>query len=364
MNILLTTRLVEVEARNPIALLDLAPYMRQCGHTVDVAYMDAVPDKSYDLVGLSVLQSAGCDPVQDALCLREYGPVVVGGKWTRTMDELQKDILHRSGVTVWTEAGELLFDRTVNYETYPAWDDQDICALRRVYNEVMSNRGCPYRCNFCHNTEQKVSFFSPQRTAQNVQLLFHHGVRDVFFVNDIFTLKAAHMEQVYTALCQRGVSIAGRSTFFTHVRHVTDEVVSMMQLYAPSFVQIGIESGDDGMLQAMGKKFSVEEAFHALVRLYEARVRVVALFLIGYPAETRESLENTLQFVRKVKPYLHSIFVSYYQPVPGTVGYAVAAARRPSCVAKRNTEITYVDPNISAELLQYYWASINCAFYQ
>ena len=95
MNILLTTRREAAEQRNPIALLDLAAYIRAFGHTVDCYYLDQFRNdswnkKSYGLVGLSVLQVIKEEiPLRDALYLqKKLGThVVVGGKWAKTITE-------------------------------------------------------------------------------------------------------------------------------------------------------------------------------------------------------------------------------------------------------------------------------------
>ena len=75
----------------------------------------------------------------------------------------------------------------------------------------------------------------------------------------------------------------------------------------------------------------------------------------GYPGETIETMEKTLAFIERLKPRLHSgLWVSYFQPCKGTTGYDQAMARNPAFGVARNEDITYVDPNLTRELLQEY----------
>jgi radical SAM superfamily enzyme YgiQ (UPF0313 family) len=364
MNILLTTRRERFEQRNPIALLDLASYLRRFGHQVDCYYLDqiqsqSIRDRHYHRVGLSVLQALHENtPVADAIDLarRFRTEVVVGGKWTHTMAEGQRAQLQRQGIQVWLGAGEQFFvPGEIDYAAYPSWDSCDFQSLEDVRADIMSTRGCPYHCHFCHNTEKKISFFSPERTADHIGMLFRLGIKRVFFSDDIFTLDAGHMAKVYEELRKRNIPIAQRNEFFTHVNHIRPETLQWMKAFQPAIVSIGIESGDDRMLGLMGKGFDVETAYQKIKMLYEeTRLPIGTLFIIGFPGETEESLQNTLNFIHRIRPFAGS-WVSYYQPVRGTKGYEMAMERSKRSkrmkLGRRNTGIPYVDPNVTKKLL-------------
>jgi radical SAM superfamily enzyme YgiQ (UPF0313 family) len=361
MKILLTTRREKAEARNPIAILDLAAYARSFGHTVDCYYLDQIaagkaPEERYDMIGLSVLQVLKEDqPLKDARYLKKrFGTeVVVGGKWTQTIPAEQKNRFDDSGLKVHVGPGEPFFTTAeIDYKTYPAWNRIDFVTLNDVRADVMSARGCPYRCNFCHNTENKLSFFDARRTADNIDLLFKLGASYISFVDDIFTLKPAHMEALYYELKERSIDIEHRNEFFTHVNQINEETIKWIKAYKPFNVSVGIESGDDRMLKLMGKGFDSKTAFEKVKMLRdETGANVGTLFIIGFPGETTGSLDNTLHFIERMRPFAGN-WVSYYQPVPGTKGYDMALARGNTVKSsRRNMFITYVDPNLTARLL-------------
>ena len=361
MRILLTTRGDVNEQRNPIALLDLAAYWRRSGHSVDcydIRQLRAMsaPHKPYDLVALSVLQTLSEDaPLKDALFLKRkfHSKVVIGGKWTRTIPDQSKDFLSRQGIEVYDGPGEQYFvSQEIDFQSYPAWEQVDFKTLGDVRRDIMSTRGCPYHCAFCHNTEKKISFFSAKRTADNIQLLFNLGADFISFVDDIFTLKPSHMESLYHELKNRGIAIEGRCEFFTHVNYINEKTIPWMQRYKPLRISIGIESGDDRMLKLMGKGFDSATAYEKLKQLYEAvQLPLGNLYLIGFPGETEESLKNTLEFIRKTRS-IAGCWISYYQPVRGTSGYKLALERNPKAkTGFRNTTISYVDPNLTKRLL-------------
>jgi radical SAM superfamily enzyme YgiQ (UPF0313 family) len=361
MKILLTARREKAEARNPIAILDLAAYARAIGHTVDCYYLDQFTDgkvlqKHYDMVGLSVLQVIKEDqPLKDALYLkRRFGTeVIVGGKWTQTLPAEQKNYIDDLGLKVHVGPGETFFAKgEIDYKTYPAWDRIDFETLNDARADVMSTRGCPYRCNFCHNTEKRLSFFGTKRTADNIELLFKLGVSHISFVDDVFTLKSAHMAALYHELKKRSIDIEGRNEFFTHVNQISEETIKWIKAYKPFNVSVGIESGDDRMLKLMGKGFDSKTAFDKVRILHdEAGVNIGTLFIIGFPGETIESLNNTLHFIENIRPFAGH-WVSYYQPVRGTKGYELALERSKNTGSgRRNMHISYVEPGLTKKLL-------------
>ncbi|MBW1855524.1 MAG: radical SAM protein [Deltaproteobacteria bacterium] len=323
--------------------------------------------KSYDIIGLSVLEAIReDDPLKDAVWLKKrFGPkVVVGGKWTQTITDEEKAFLERNGIDICTEEGETYFeDHDIDIHNYPSWSRIDFETLGETHIEIMSTRGCPHHCYFCHNTEKHLSFFSASRTADNIELLFNLGKDQLFIVDDIFTLKPSHMEELYVELKRRNIQIENRNSFFTHVKHINDETLYWMKKYKPLEIQIGIQSGDDRMLKAMGNLFKSEDALRKIELLNNSGLTVRPLFMIGFPGEDTESLKNTLDFIRRLRPLgifyreTHTLghkglWVGYYQAVRGTKGYQMAIERDPKLQrGKRNIEITYVDPNLSKKIL-------------
>jgi radical SAM superfamily enzyme YgiQ (UPF0313 family) len=253
---------------------------------------------------------------------------------------------------VWDGPGEKLFNGglSVDYSSYPAWFAADFYALDRLHSmtEAMSSRGCPYRCHFCHNTEPKMQFFSPERTVSNAALILNViGRHRVFFVDDVFATNAQRMREILAEADLAGLELRKRTCFFVHVNHTSGERLDAIAEYEPQEVQMGVESGDDGMLEAMGKRFDAMEAEAALRRLHDRGIRVACLFLIGFPGETVDSLANTVEFVQRNRKYMSGWWVSYYQPVPGTKGWEMAKERAGREITGGwNTDISYVDPNL------------------
>jgi anaerobic magnesium-protoporphyrin IX monomethyl ester cyclase len=84
-------------------------------------------------------------------------------------------------------------------------------------------------------------------------------------------------------------------------------------------VWMGAESGSQKILNAMEKGTQVEQIVEATQRLKAADIKVAFFLQFGYPGETTEDIEKTLQMVRDCMPDDVGMSVSY--PLPGTKFY-------------------------------------------
>lgn len=360
MKIALVERYESQEPRTPIALMDLAAYARQAGHEVTVAYYENLTDlDAYEAIGISALvYNPRLLEALTSLRERYRGRIVLGGKITVALTGEQTDHLKSLGVEVFTGAGERFFDPADGGDLadYPAWSLDDFVALDQAgfVTEMMTSRGCPYRCRFCQNTELRVRWFPVERTVANAQLILEQRRRSrVFFVDDIFCFRAEHMWAVLQAADQAGLELRRRTHFFIHVKQVDAERLEAIDAYRPGEMQIGLESGDDEQLRRMGKTFTAAEAADRLALLHGHGHCVAGLFLIGFPGETRESLQNTVDFVARNRHRMSGLWVSYYVPIPLTLGWNLVQERLGRRIdGNWNTEIAYVDPNLTEEDLR------------
>lgn len=356
MRILIMQPYVPSEPRTPIALMDLAPYWRAQGHDVTVAYVDHLPSlKEYDLVAFSSLTINNRVLRELSNLRRRYsGRIVFGGKATTVLDGPTEDLIGSLGIEIHKGPGELLLSDAdaFQFDSYPVWSIDDFRALDRdgCMTEIMAGRGCPYACHFCHNTEKTLRHFAISRTVSNASLVLTGiGRSSVFFVDDLFAVNAKRMSAVYDAVRHNGLELRGRAKFFLHVRHTGKEVIEEVKRYDPPETLLGIESGNDEMLAAMGKTFNSAIAERQLKALHSAGIRVACLFIMGYPGETPQSLRDTVDFVDRNRKYMSGWWVSYYQPVRFTKGWELAKERSDNGLVTGgwNTEINFLDPNIT-----------------
>ena len=87
-------------------------------------------------------------------------------------------------------------------------------------------------------------------------------------------------------------------------------------------IGFGIESGNQEMLDKMKKRAKLADAEKALALCKKYGVKTYGLFLIGLPWETRETVEQTIRFAKKLSPSFLDFNIAY--PLPGTEYYRLA----------------------------------------
>ena len=226
---------------------------------------------------------------------------------------------------------------TLDSLPFPAWDLVDVDKYRTIWLQrhgyfsmnMVTTRGCPFHCNWCAKPiwGQRYHSRSPENVAAEMRWLkevFHPD--HIWFADDILGLKpgwlprfaeAIHAHYSPDALREGGLipfKCLSRADLLTRA----GEVEALARAGAQT-VWMGAESGSQKILDAMDKGTRVEQIHEAARRLKEAGIRVGFFLQFGYPGETREDIEKTIQLVRDCNPDDIGISVSY--PMPGTKFY-------------------------------------------
>jgi tRNA-2-methylthio-N6-dimethylallyladenosine synthase len=100
------------------------------------------------------------------------------------------------------------------------------------------------------------------------------------------------------------------------------------------FLHLPVQSGSDRILKAMNRKHTAARYHELVARLREARpdLALSSDFIVGFPGETDEDFEATLELIRRVG--FASTFSFKYSPRPGTPG-ADLPGQVPDIVMKR-----------------------------
>src|SRR5574341_574213 len=292
---------------------------RERGCTVIVSGADATDHAALYL-------DAGADYVllgegEETLC--ELADMLEG-RLSIALDDIPGLAFRRDGQVCDTGRRPLL--KHLDALPFPAWELVDVERYRRIWLEqhgyfsmnMVTTRGCPYHCNWCAKPiwGQRYHSRSPENVAAEMRWLKETYHPDhIWFVDDIMGLKPGWLPRFADALhAQRGLipfKCLSRADLLTR----NGEVNALARAGA-QIVWMGAESGSQKILDAMDKGTRIEQIHEAARLLKEAGIRVGFFLQFGYPGETREDIEKTIQLVRDCDPDDIGISVSY--PLPGT----------------------------------------------
>ncbi len=216
----------------------------------------------------------------------------------------------------------------------PAWDLVDIGRYRRAWTSahgyfsfnVVSSRGCPYRCNWCAKPIYGNSYHarSPRSVAGELRQLKSLFQPDhIWFADDIFALSSKWTLEFADAV----ETLEARIPFKMQSRCdlMTRETVNALRRSGCDEVWMGAESGSQQILDAMDKGIRVRQIYDACDNLRRNGIRACLFLQFGYPGETWTEIEATIRMVRDVKPDDVGISVSY--PLPGTRFHQIVSSQ-------------------------------------
>jgi anaerobic magnesium-protoporphyrin IX monomethyl ester cyclase len=207
----------------------------------------------------------------------------------------------------------------------PAWDLVDVERYRTIWRRrhghysmnLVTTRGCPYHCNWCAKPiyGQRYTVRSPERVVDELAWLKRTYRPDhVWMADDIFGLQPGWIARFAALVRERDAVIPFKCLL--RADQVTPLVAGALDESGCRTVWIGAESGSQRILDAMEKGIRVGQIADASRWLHDAGIDVGFFLQFGYPGETRDDIEKTLQMVRDCRPEDIGISVSY--PLPGT----------------------------------------------
>jgi anaerobic magnesium-protoporphyrin IX monomethyl ester cyclase len=211
----------------------------------------------------------------------------------------------------------------------PAWDLVDIAPYKKIWLQkhgyfsinVATTRGCPYKCNWCAKPiyGNMYNMRSVERVMEEIRylkLLFNFD--HIWFCDDIFGLKRSWVTEFAEATKKLDFKlkykIQSRADLLIQKKYVESLAASGCHE-----VWMGAESGSQKVLDAMDKGTTVEEIREARKLLKQNNIRAAFFLQFGYPGETKEDINRTIQLVKETMPEDIGISVSY--PLPGTAFY-------------------------------------------
>jgi len=166
---------------------------------------------------------------------------------------------------------------------------------------------------------RKIRLRSPEKVVNEIEYdikLCPQVVRggEFFFEDDTFTVVKSNALAICEEILRRGLKI----TFSVNARADTadEELFRMLKRAGCRELLVGFESGDQEMLNRMGKNETVDDAVRFMQLARKAHLDVHGCFVLGLPGETEHTMEKTIRFAQQQG--LHTVQFSAAVPFPGT----------------------------------------------
>ena len=194
--------------------------------------------------------------------------------------------------------------------------------LERVRAFVKIQDGCSFSCSFC--VIPLVRGGTRSRSAEavlgEVRRRVAHGHREIVLTGvNLGCFRDRHAGYGLARLVREVGAVEGVERLrlsSIEINHVNDELLAALRgtPAAAPHLHVPLQSGDDGVLRAMGRRYSVAQYLAKLERLRDFNLTTDVI--VGFPAEDDAAFERTLATAKRVG--ITKIHVFPYSPRPGT----------------------------------------------
>jgi hopanoid biosynthesis associated radical SAM protein HpnJ len=209
------------------------------------------------------------------------------------------------------------------YSKHLRIEDYFIGYLKHPYVSIYTGRGCKSRCTFCLWPQTVGGHKYRVRSAQNVaaevaKIMHEHPqVKEIFFDDDTFTDNLPRAEEIARELGKLGVTWSCNAK-----ANVPRKTLEVLKANGLRLLLVGYESGNQQILHNIKKGLLIETAKKFTKDCHELGIKIHGTFILGLPGETRETIQETIEYAKEINP--HTMQVSLAAPYPGTFLYKQA----------------------------------------
>jgi len=318
-----------------------------------------------DVIGITTNITSSRKAIMTARFIRatlEQIPIIMGGPWAtieyrkilkariadyvvigegeRTIVELLDKIhdkielndvkgiafLKSDGILVKTEERECITD--LDSLPFPAWDlfppsrKYNYGRRRQPFFPIVTTRGCPYDCIHC--TKVVHGYAYRKRSVENViqeirYLKEKFGIKEIFIIDDSFNLDINRAEKIMEEIIRNKFNILIRLSNGIRADKITPRLGRKMKAAGVYFAVLGIESGNQQIVNKIGKKLDLKKVITANRILKENKITRGGYFILGHPFDNYETMIQTLNFAKTLNFDYPHFFKAI--PFPGTKMY-------------------------------------------
>ncbi len=192
----------------------------------------------------------------------------------------------------------------------------------RIVTTMFTSRGCPFQCAFCDRPHLGKRFRarSAKSVVDEVEECLSFGIQEILVYDDTFTVERQRTLDICDEIIKRGLKFIW--DIRARVDTVDEEVLKKLKEAGCVRIHFGVEAGTEKILKVLNKGIQLDKVEKVFKDAKKADIERLGYFMIGAPTETKEDINQTIKFAKKINPdYVH---ITILTPYPGTRIYQLA----------------------------------------
>jgi len=198
--------------------------------------------------------------------------------------------------------------------------------LRKPHTSIVTSRGCPAKCIFCdarHMMGRKYRAHSPGRVLDEIEsLITDYGIRELAFLDDNLTWDRKRAAAIFDGMVERNFDLKWMTPNGIALYALDESIIEKMKAAGCYSVYLAFESGCQEVLsKIVHKPLNIKKARGFARKFRDAGIETTGMFVIGFPGETLEQIEQTVKFAEEIE--CDYVSFSIATPYPGTEMYDI-----------------------------------------
>lgn len=235
-----------------------------------------------------------------------------------------------------------------------------------------TSRGCPFDCKICNKIVHGQTF-RPKSTGRVLAEIEHFatdlGIREFHLADDCFGANRRRAEEICDGLIEMNLGVTWSCTNGIRVDKANQVLMVKMRKAGCHRVAFGIESGNQAVLDNLGKGITLRQAEDAVRMARRAGLETFGFFMFGFEDDTEETMADTIRFAGKLP--LDLAKASIIVPFPGSPLHAEynrkGLLKPPGDYRHYNTNVSprdvYMHPSLDWDVVEAYHKRFFKSFY-
>lgn len=276
------------------------------------------------------------DPSIDAVARREYEQTILElAELLQKKPPSEEELKNVDGISF--RSGDAIVS---NRERELTDDIDSLPFVSKVYNKhldirdyfyahskfpivtLITSRGCPHKCVYCLYPQtfngHKLRNRSIKNVVDEIEYCLNNipDLKEIMFEDDTLTVNKKRAIEFAEEILRRGLKFKWSANSRADIDL---ETMTILKKAGARLFCVGIESGDQAILDAMKKRLTIEKIRAFFKNAKKAGILIHGCFLVGNPEETKETLQKTLDLALELNPDTAQFFpIMIY---PGTEAY-------------------------------------------
>jgi anaerobic magnesium-protoporphyrin IX monomethyl ester cyclase len=202
--------------------------------------------------------------------------------------------------------------------------------ISKPWATMITSRGCPHNCVFCSVhviMGKKWRGRSPENVVDEIEQVVHtYNIKQIEFYDDNMTLNKERIATICDLIVKRGLNIEWYAPNGVRADTLDENLLTKMKASGCKNLRIAPESGVQRVVdQIIKKNLNLKEVEKAVVLCKKVGIKVGCFFVIGLIGETKEDIEETINYAYKLRQLGADSFIfSIATPLYGSELYEQA----------------------------------------